>query len=105
VLSDTNGPVKIVLSNLTPEWYHHRFNSDIRLLSKKLMGVLSARRDNARAAATSAISASALTSDAVMTPVPSAVVPYTPGAARRGRSSLGEKPNDNGPNSNKKARH
>jgi hypothetical protein len=40
-----------------------------------------------------------------MTPVPSAVVPYTPGAARRGRSSLGEEPNDNdGPNSNKKAR-
>jgi hypothetical protein len=88
VLSDTNGPVKIVLSNLTPEWYGHRFNNDIGFLSQRLMGVLSARRDNARAvtaqlaltASTSAISVSALTSNAVMTPVPSAVVPYTPAA-------------------------
>jgi ankyrin repeat protein len=83
ILLDTKGSVKVMLSHHVPEWYVHRLNCDVEELSGKLKRI-PVPGDNARAAV---------------------VVPYTPGAARRGRSSLGKEPNDNGPNSNKKARH
>jgi hypothetical protein len=115
----------VVLSNIVPTWYHHRFNSDVKLLSQRLMGMLDTKARErvctaaqlALTASTSAISvsASALTSEnAVMAPLPSsAVVPsYAPMAAamrrvagllcgRRSRAEEEEKP---APTSNKKAR-
>ncbi len=46
-LSDINGPIRLVISNLCPQWYRHRANRDITLLSQRLTSLLE-ERENAR---------------------------------------------------------